>query len=402
VNLRKLDPPLPAPPDLLRQGPFRAGFFGSRLREERTAARIGRLLGIAFATCFVTGLISHYLQHPPGFVTLPSRPVWGYRLSQGLHVATGIASIPLLLAKLWAVYPNFYQWPPARSVTHALERLSLGVLVSGALFQVVTGLLNTTQWYPWSFFFTATHFWVAWATMGALLVHVAIKAPQIKAALAAPREVEREGDGRTVDVAEAGGGLSRRGVLLTLGGAVALVTAATVGQTLSPLSGLTLFAPRRPDIGPQGVPVNKTAQQAAVHKAATDPGWALAVKGPKPYALTRTELAALPQHEVALPITCVEGWSAEALWSGVRLRDLLDRAGIPADSKVTATSLEKTGLYTHSLIGTAHARDPDTLIALRVNGEDLHMDHGYPARLIAPNRPGVLQTKWLKSLEMAA
>jgi DMSO/TMAO reductase YedYZ molybdopterin-dependent catalytic subunit len=42
-----------------------------------------------------------------------------------------------------------------------------------------------------------------------------------------------------------------------------------------------------------------------------------------------------------------------------------------------------------------HARDELTLIALRLHGEPLHLDHGYPCRLIAPNRPGVLQTKWL-------
>jgi DMSO/TMAO reductase YedYZ molybdopterin-dependent catalytic subunit len=39
--------------------------------------------------------------------------------------------------------------------------------------------------------------------------------------------------------------------------------------------------------------------------------------------------------------------------------------------------------------------DRDTLLALELNGEPLHPDHGYPVRLIAPNRPGVLQTKWL-------
>jgi DMSO/TMAO reductase YedYZ molybdopterin-dependent catalytic subunit len=38
------------------------------------------------------------------------------------------------------------------------------------------------------------------------------------------------------------------------------------------------------------------------------------------------------------------------------------------------------------------------LIALRLNGEALHLDHGYPARLIAPNRPGVLQTKWISRI----
>jgi DMSO/TMAO reductase YedYZ molybdopterin-dependent catalytic subunit len=39
-----------------------------------------------------------------------------------------------------------------------------------------------------------------------------------------------------------------------------------------------------------------------------------------------------------------------------------------------------------------------TLLALRVGGEQLHLDHGFPVRLIAPNRPGVLQTKWVSKV----
>ena len=48
-------------------------------------------------------------------------------------------------------------------------------------------------------------------------------------------------------------------------------------------------------------------------------------------------------------------------------------------------------------VGAAH-----TMLALHVNGVDLSLDHGYPARLIAPNRPGVLQTKWVNALTVAA
>jgi DMSO/TMAO reductase YedYZ molybdopterin-dependent catalytic subunit len=44
------------------------------------------------------------------------------------------------------------------------------------------------------------------------------------------------------------------------------------------------------------------------------------------------------------------------------------------------------------------ARDPDTLLATHVNGEPLHLDHGYPLRLIGPDRPGVMQTKWVTRL----
>ena len=48
------------------------------------------------------------------------------------------------------------------------------------------------------------------------------------------------------------------------------------------------------------------------------------------------------------------------------------------------------------------ADDDLTLIALGLGGEALSIDHGYPARLIAPNRPGVLQTKWVSRLEVEA
>ena len=47
-------------------------------------------------------------------------------------------------------------------------------------------------------------------------------------------------------------------------------------------------------------------------------------------------------------------------------------------------------------------RDPDALLALKVNGEDLSMDHGFPARIIVPALPGVHNTKWVGSIEFSA
>lgn len=157
--------------------------FKGRLHDARTATSIGRWLGSAFAVCFVTGLVSHFMQHPPDWLAnhIPSRPSWGYRLTQGLHVASGIAAIPLLLAKLWAVYPRLFERPPLRSVKHALERLSIAVLVAGAVFELATGLLNTAQWYPWPFSFVPVHYAVAWLVVGALVLHLAVKAPEIRA-----------------------------------------------------------------------------------------------------------------------------------------------------------------------------------------------------------------------------
>ena len=58
-------------------------------------------------------------------------------------------------------------------------------------------------------------------------------------------------------------------------------------------------------------------------------------------------------------------------------------------------SLERPGLYSSAEVNHLQLADPDTLLALEVDGEPLSLDHGFPLRLIGPNRPGVLQTKWV-------
>ncbi|GAA3775134.1 molybdopterin-dependent oxidoreductase [Streptomyces chiangmaiensis] len=367
--------------------------FKGRLHDARTATSIGRWLGLAFAVCFVTGLISHVLQHPPGWLVddVPSRPVWGYRLTQGLHVASGIAAIPLLLAKLWTVYPQLFAWPPVRSVRHALERLSVAVLVAAAVFEVVTGLLNTAQWYPWPFSFVPVHYAVAWLVAGSLVLHIAVKAPEIRA------HWSRRSPGTLALPVE--DGPDRRSLLAAVAAAVGAVTVTTVGQSFTPLKDLDLLAPRHPDHGPQGLPVNRTAAAAGVGVIPAQ-RYRLTVAGPRPCTLTLDELRGLPQHEVELPIACVEGWSKSAHWTGVRVMDLLELAGAPPHARVRVVSLQTRGGYRVSEMGHEHARDPLTLLALRLNDEELSPDHGYPVRLIAPNRPGVLQTKWVGRLEV--
>ncbi|WP_235502616.1 MULTISPECIES: molybdopterin-dependent oxidoreductase [unclassified Kitasatospora] len=369
---------------MLRQGPLREGTFSSPLHEPRTAVVLGRWLGAALLLCFLSGLLSHLLQEPPDWLEryLPSRPANGYRITQGLHVIAGIAAIPLLGAKLWTVYPKLFEWPPVRSVAHALERLGIAVLVAATLLELFTGLLNTLQWYPWPFPFRQTHFWLGWTAVGGLLLHIAVKAPQIganwwRSQAAVP---------------------GRRAFLASVTVATAAVTVTTAGQSVPWLRWSDLLAPRRPDIGSLGLPVNRTAAQAGTTVVPAD--WRLTVAGPRPYQLSLAELQALPQHTARLPIACVEGWSASAEWTGVRIRDLLDRAGAPSDALVRVVSLEAEGPYAVTELPAPYARDGLTLLALMVNGQPLNADHGYPARLIAPNRPGVLQTKWVSRLEV--
>jgi len=86
-------------------------------------------------------LYSHFAQHPRS-----ARAAGATRgpvpIHAGSHVVTGIASDPLLLAKLWSVYPRLFQWPPFTSAAQAIERLAIFPLVAGAIFMLFTGLAN--------------------------------------------------------------------------------------------------------------------------------------------------------------------------------------------------------------------------------------------------------------------
>jgi DMSO/TMAO reductase YedYZ molybdopterin-dependent catalytic subunit len=369
--------------------------FASPVHNERVAARLGIALGIAFTVCFLTGVYSHLAQHPSLGFQLPARPAGLYRFTQGLHVVTGIASIPLLLAKLWTVYPQLFQWPPVRGVAHAVERVFIIPLVAGGIFLLFTGLANINLWYPWSFNFRTSHYWVAWITIGALMVHVGAKLTTTR------RAISRRGTDVAASPAEThASGVDRRRFLGLVAGASGMLTVLTVGQTVWPLRKLALLAPRRPDTGPQGFPVNRSAIAAGVVEAARSSGYRLVVEGNvrHPLELSLTDLRAFPLHRAVLPIACVEGWSASREWRGVRVRDLLDRAGARSDARVRVHSLQRRLSYASSDLDSEQARDVDTLLALEVEGETLHLDHGYPMRLIGPNRPGVNQTKWVTRL----
>ncbi len=192
----------------------------------------------------------------------------------------------------------------------------------------------------------------------------------------------------------------RRAFLWSVTAATAGVTALTVGQSFPPLKAANLFAPRNGE-GPQGLPVNQTAAAAAVEQLASDPGWRLQLRGEgRSIALSRADLLSLPQREVALPIACVEGWSVGAHWSGVRIADLMAMVGADPEKHLRVRSLQPAGAYTVVEMGPEFARHPSTLLALALNGQTLNLDHGFPARIMAPSRPGVLQTKWVGSIEV--
>jgi len=153
--------------------------LASPVRDARMTVVVGRMLGLAFLICFATGLYSHFLQSPVDWFVTPARPEYLYAWTQGTHVIVGSMLFPLLLAKLWVVYPRLFQWPPVTGLLSVIERASVGVLVATALVLPVTGILNVLGWYPWEFSFRRTHFALAWVLIGALALHIAVQLPTI-------------------------------------------------------------------------------------------------------------------------------------------------------------------------------------------------------------------------------
>jgi hypothetical protein len=391
---------LPTVADVERRIP-RPEDFRSHARGTALTARVGTALGVAFAICFLTGLWSGLQYDTPGWVPLGPDPTQLYRWTQGLHVVSGTAAVPLLLVKLWSVFPRLLIRPRRGSalVVELLERASIGVLVAAAFFQLSTGLLNVIGWYPWGFAFRRTHEAVAWVLIGALLVHIAVKLPVIRAGLRASVD--------DADAADADGPVdadapTRRSVLRATFAASGLAVLLTAGQTVPWLRRVSVFGVRDGE-GPQDLPINRTARAAGAVDGARDPAFVLEIAvGGQVVALDRDQLLALPQRTHRLPIACVEGWSRSAEWTGVSVRDLIGLLDAPADSEVVVRSLQTRGAFASSRLLPSYVQDHRTMLALSLNGEALSLDHGYPCRLIAPNRPGVFQTKWVRRLEVTA
>lgn len=411
-------------------GPFRRTFWRSPLRGPWLTAVFGAALLVTLPVIAVTGFLSNAAYNPRlgdnavgrhlgpldfYLFSWPTRPSWLYALTQGLHVTIGLATIPILLAKLWSVIPRLFEWPPLRSPAHAVERISLAFLVGGAGFEFVTGVLNIQDDYTFGFFFTDAHYYGAWVFVAALVFHVALKFSTMRRTLATRRLLAPLRDGVTqtlpeprepedsdlIPLAPAAPSMSRRALLGTVAAGAGILLIQGAGESAGgPLRELAFLAPRgrNPFRGPNGFQVNQTFANAGIDPGQVGRAWNLRVHGTRLVRLTREELLALPQHTYELPIACVEGWSTTQRWTGVRLADLARLAGVERPGELTGSSLEQDSVYAEISYSEDQVADPAALLALKVNGAPLSLDHGYPARIIIPGAPGVHNTKWLAAL----
>ena len=402
-------------------GPSQEDFWLSPVRGPWLTTILGSVLLVAVIVVGATGFFSHAAYNPDlgrnaivprdhDFQLLvfnwPTRPTWLFALNQSLHTIVGIIAVPLLLAKLWSVIPKLFAWPPVASPAKLLERISLLGLVGGAIFQFGTGIFNAQLYYPWHFNFVVAHYYGAWVFLIALVLHVAIKLPTMRTAIRERGALQPLMDNLSATEAEPykPGGLappvpepatiSRRGVFALVGAASAGLFVVTAGQSIGgPLRALALLAPRGRG---STFPVNKTARLARVTPAMVGAAWRLELSGgAEPVRLSRAALLAMPQHSYDLPIACVEGWTTTQRWTGVRLKDLATHARASKDMLLHVESLQPGGAFRQTTLSTGQWGDDEALLALKVNGADLPLDHGYPARIIVPALPGVHCTKWV-------
>lgn len=152
--------------------------------------------------------------------------------------------------------------------------------------------------------------------------------------------------------------------------------------------------------------------------------WRLKIEGTgveKPVELTYADLEAMPQVTLTRTMECagngrrfykehfgVEGeggqWRTGAMgnaeWSGIRLRDVLARAGV----KPTARDVMPIGLDDHEVrrpMPVEKAMRDDTLLVLKMNGVTLPIDHGFPVRVIASGWTGTANIKWIGRIQVA-
>ncbi len=344
--------------------------------------------GVAFAPASAGQALIAIL---PGFVTVPLIELlkeWAKRLLVlglvGAFLGTGA------LAGRWAVDPRRGSASTAALVVGPWAlTIALGGLFAAAQIDLAGTLLNASL------------------AAFAQLVGLAWLAGEA-AGIAAPAGRRRMllGTAAVVAVVAAGGtvfGSGLRAAGARLGGAALAVRRLKLRAEIAPeeptFATVAGLSPRLTPIADHYV-VDSAILKPSVELAT----WTLEVKGAveRPFALTYDELLDLEAVEQLHTLECISNeiggdLAGTTLWTGVPLRDLLERAGVKASAfDVVLRSVDD---YADS-IPLAKAQDPRTLVAYLMDGRSIPQDHGYPARVLVPNIYGMKNVKWLRSIEV--
>jgi DMSO/TMAO reductase YedYZ molybdopterin-dependent catalytic subunit len=132
--------------------------------------------------------------------------------------------------------------------------------------------------------------------------------------------------------------------------------------------------------------------------------WQLTIDGMVEHPLTFTyeQVLALPMQSQYETLECISNdvggqYMSNALWQGVRLQDVLLKAGVkPGARKIVFYAVDN---YSDSIY-LEKAMEPTTLLAVRMNGATLPQEHGFPIRMLVPGIYGMKHCKWLTRIQV--
>lgn len=118
----------------------------------------------------------------------------------------------------------------------------------------------------------------------------------------------------------------------------------------------------------------------------------------RPQSLRYSEITSMPAYQKVTTLNCVEGWSVTYLWRGVKIRDLLEKAGYDPEAKLVI-------FRSHDGYSTSLPLDfivkRDILLAYSQNGIALPAERGFPFQVVAEDQFGYKWAKWITAIEVS-
>ena len=149
----------------------------------------------------------------------------------------------------------------------------------------------------------------------------------------------------------------------------------------------------------------------AAHVASGFKNWRVTIGGlvAHPLSLSMEAIRKMPSRTQITRHDCVEGWSCIGEWTGAPLAPLLAAAGPKPDAQYVifycADPMTAEGdpeHYYYESLALTEAMHPQTILAYRMNGQELQVAHGAPVRLRAERQLGYKQPKYVQRIELAS
>lgn len=373
----------------------------------RLTAHLGLVLTVMLALMFGSGafffLFTFNYNVPPWFT-----PV------RFFHFYTGIASIPILLAKYASTsvrfggyylrVPRYREAGPPPLVPRLLSpllALDFFVLYFSGLYMLFHYYYTVTNIWPLEAKPVQVHLWAAVIGAPLVTVHLLYHLTHALRTLPSAERTHPSEAALARHAEQPGAVIGRRAVLTTLGGAALGLAFLLQNTRARSLEVAGLFIGRVPPEergGPGDFPVETLFGKAEVRDVSA---YRLVVEGEvdRPLSLSYAEILALPAHEAVIRLSCVSGWTERVRWRGPRVRDVLTLAR----EREAARSVAVHSLSEYSVTWHRNRLDvDDALLATHANGAPLSENHGFPVRLIVPGYPGQQMVKQIDRLFVRA